>query len=154
MDLWKEWEMKNWHREQTPRKWRGKQISLRMRRTGKQSYTGLLIPLCFVTLWIRQPVIGPPFPIILIFRDWGHDPLAPLLLCHCLNPVSFFTILPPSSWSSRSLPKDRQVYCLPQVVSGLSLVCGRDHISEAERLLTSFFLHSTHQSEMVIFFYI
>ena len=38
-----------------------------------------------VTLWIKQPVIGPQFHILLIFRDWGgRGPLSPWL-CQCLE---------------------------------------------------------------------
>ena len=133
----KEWEMKNWQREQMPRKWRGKGSEEdrhcdgdyiksdleRMRgewrkmptegivdcklqfdsglvtghllfgngefltksylnydkflcdkcRTGKENLTqALFYPPFFVTLLIRQPVIGPPFHNVLVFRDWGH----------------------------------------------------------------------------------
>jgi hypothetical protein len=50
-------------------------------RSGKENLThASWNQLYFLTLWIRQPVIGPPFPTILIvFRVWGgHGPLVPL----------------------------------------------------------------------------
>jgi len=41
-------------------------------RTGKENITHTSWnPLYFVTLWIRQPVIGPPFPTILIISAIG-----------------------------------------------------------------------------------
>ena len=50
--------------------WR--QIYFRKGRTGKESITqSSIYPLYIVTLWIRHPVIGPPFTTIQSFRDWG-----------------------------------------------------------------------------------
>ena len=49
-------------------------MSLRKGRTGRNVlHTDLnsFYPLYFATLLIRQLVIGPSFPAILIFRDWG-----------------------------------------------------------------------------------
>ena len=47
--------------------------------TGKESLTrAYLYPMYFMTLWIRQPVIGAPFPTILFFSELGsHDPQPP-----------------------------------------------------------------------------
>ena len=58
------------------------QISSRNVRTRMDSLTQAFLCPDFVTLWIRQPVTGPPFPTTLIFRDWRHviSPLWPLLL--------------------------------------------------------------------------
>ena len=56
-------------------------------RTGKESLAqASLYHMYFVTLWIRQSFIGPPFPTVLIFRDGGGTArLVPLLLRHCTS---------------------------------------------------------------------
>ena len=52
-------------------------LQLFLQRSGKESLTqASLYLLYFVSVRIRQPVIGPQFPTSQIFWDWGPGPLA------------------------------------------------------------------------------
>ena len=64
-------------------------FSLQNGRTGKNSLTlASLYPLYFVTLWIMQAYIDPPFPTTRIFLDWGACPpwLRPLSVAFQKDP--------------------------------------------------------------------
>ena len=51
--------------------------------TTTQTY---LYPLYYVSLWIRQPVVGSQFPIFIIFRYWVPWPPPSGYASHCMNP--------------------------------------------------------------------